>query len=83
MPECQHFLKLLTPTSHNMADAYFDAETIPLTSVVGGRVDLTVLTEELDRMYPDDYPDHEMTVWEAGRMAGAIAVIRYLKSKLT
>jgi hypothetical protein len=49
-----------------MADAYFDAETIPLTSVVGGRVDLTVLTEELDRMYPDDYPDHEMTAWEAG-----------------
>ena len=42
-----------------MADAYFDAETIPLTSVVGGRVDLTVLTEELDQMYPDDYPDHE------------------------
>jgi hypothetical protein len=51
--------------------------------LLGGRVDLTVLTEELDRMYPDDYPDHEMTAWEAGRMAGAIAVIRYLKSKLT
>jgi hypothetical protein len=65
-----------------MADAYFDAETIPLTSVVGGRIDLSVLINELDRMYPDDYPDYEMTAWEAGRMAGAIAVIRYLKSKL-
>jgi hypothetical protein len=70
-------------TFPNMVDAYYDAETIPLTSVVGGRIDLAVLTEELDRMYPDDYPDHEMTTWEAGRMAGAIAVIRYLKSKLT
>ena len=42
VPGCLVFLKLLTPTSHNMADAYFDAETIPLTSVVGGRIDLAV-----------------------------------------
>jgi len=65
-----------------MVNPYFDAETIPLTSVIGGRIDLSVLINELDRMYPDDYPDYEMTAWEAGRMAGAIAVIRYLKSKL-
>ena len=68
-------------TFPNMADAYFDAETIPLTSVVGGRIDLNILIEELDRMYPDNYPDHEMSSWAAGRMAGVIEVIRFLKSK--
>jgi hypothetical protein len=66
-----------------MADAYFDTETIPLTSVVGGRIDLNTLIEELDQMYPDNYPDHEMKPWEAGRMAGVIEVIRSLKSKRT
>jgi hypothetical protein len=66
-----------------MADAYFDTETIPLTSVVGGRIDLNTLIEELDQMYPDNYPDHEMKPWEAGRMAGVIEVIRFLKSKRT
>jgi len=66
-----------------MADAYFDTETIPLTSVVGGRIDLNTLIEELDQMYPDNYPDHEMRPWEAGRMAGVIEVIRFLKSKRT
>lgn len=64
-----------------MADAFFNAETIPLTSVVGGRIDLDKLIEELDEMYPDNYPDHEMKPWEAGRMAGVIEVIRFLKSK--
>lgn len=66
-----------------MANALFDTETIPLTSVVGGRVDLDRLIEELDTMYPDNYPDHEMTPWQAGRMAGAIEIIRFLKSKRT
>ena len=55
-----------------MADAYFDTETIPLTSIVGGRIDLDKLIEELDTMYPDQYPDHEMNAWQTGRMAGAI-----------
>lgn len=64
-----------------MADAFFNAETIPLTSVVGGRIDLDKLIEELDEMYPDNYPDHEMKPWEAGRMAGVIEVIRFLKAK--
>jgi hypothetical protein len=49
--------------------------------VIGGRIDLNTLIEELDRMYPDNYPDHEMKPWEAGRMAGVIEVIRFLKSK--
>jgi hypothetical protein len=64
-----------------MADAYFDTETIPLSTVMGGRIDLDKLIEELDTMYPDNYPDHEMKPWEAGRMAGVIEVIRFLKSK--
>lgn len=64
-----------------MADALFSTETIPLTSVIGGRIDLDKLIEELDMMYPDNYPDHEMKPWEAGRMAGVIEVIRFLKSK--
>lgn len=64
-----------------MADSYFDATEIPLTDVVGGRVDLDLLIEDLDQRYPDNYPDHEMTPWESGRMAGALMVIRYIKSK--
>lgn len=64
-----------------MADAYFDTTEIPLTDVVGGRVDLDLFIEDLDQRYPDNYPDHEMTTWEAGRMAGALSVIRYIKSK--
>jgi hypothetical protein len=66
-----------------MADAYFNTETIPLASVVGGRIDLDKLIDELDEMYPDNYPDHEMTPWQAGRMAGVIEIIRFLKSKRT
>jgi hypothetical protein len=61
--------------------AYLDEDNLPLARVVGGNVDLDRLIAELDRMYPDNYPDHEMTAWEAGRMAGCIEVIRYLKSK--
>ena len=80
---CLLSLKQRTLIFHNMADAYFDTETIPLTSVVGGRIDLNTLIEELDQMYPDNYPDHEMRPWEAGRMAGVIEVIRFLKSKRT
>lgn len=64
-----------------MVDTLFNTETIPLTSVIGGRIDLDKLIEELDLMYPDNYPDHEMKPWEAGRMAGVIEVIRFLKSK--
>jgi hypothetical protein len=63
-----------------MAD-YQDDDLLPLTRVVGGKVSLVTLIDELDRMYPDGYPDHEMTPWQAGRMAGCIEVIRFLKSK--
>ena len=70
-----------TLTYHSMADSLFDATEIPLTDVVGGRVDLDLLIEDLNQRYPDNYPDHEMTPWEAGRMAGALMVIRYIKSK--
>jgi hypothetical protein len=80
-PVCLPSLRQQTLIFHNMADAYFDTETIPLTSLVGGRIDLDRLIEELDTMYPDNYPDHEMNAWQAGRMAGAIEIIRYLKSK--
>jgi hypothetical protein len=64
-----------------MANPYLDPELLPLARVVGGNVDLDKLIAELDQMYPDKYPDHEMTTWEAGRMAGCIEIIRYLKSK--
>jgi hypothetical protein len=50
--------------------------------VVGGSISLKNLIAELDEMYPDNYPDHEMTAWESGRMAGCIEIIRYLKSKV-
>jgi hypothetical protein len=64
-----------------MASPFLDEDTLPLTRVVGGNVDLDKLIAELDHMYPDTYPDHEMTPWEAGRMAGCIEVIRHLKAK--
>lgn len=65
-----------------MDNVYLESETLPLTHVLGGNVDLVKLIEELDKMYPDQYPDHEMTQWEAGRMSGCVEVIRHLKSKL-
>lgn len=65
-----------------MANAYLETETLPLTHVLGGKVDLVKLVEELDKMYPDQYPDHEMTPWETGRMAGCVEIIRHLKSKI-
>jgi hypothetical protein len=65
-----------------MASAYIETETLPLTHVLGGKVDLVKLVEELDKMYPDQYPDHEMTQWESGRMSGCIEIIRHLKSKI-
>jgi hypothetical protein len=66
-----------------MANPYLEDEDLPLTRVVGGNVSLSKLIAELDVMYPDNYPNHEMTPWEAGRMAGCIEIIRHLKSKLT
>jgi hypothetical protein len=80
-PVCLPSLRQQTLIFHNMADAYFDTETIPLSTVMGGRIDLDKLIEELDTMYPDNYPDHEMNAWQSGRMAGAIEIIRFLKSK--
>lgn len=58
-----------------------DELELPLARVVGGKVSLVTLIDELDRMYPDKYPDHEMTPWQAGRMAGCIEIIQFLKSK--
>jgi hypothetical protein len=65
-----------------MANDYIEADSLPLARVVGG-FSLQKLIAELDEMYPDNYPDHEMTPWEAGRMAGCIEIIRHLKSKLS
>lgn len=82
VPGCQHSLRHLTLTSLSMADNYLDPDLLPLTRVVGGSISLKNLIAELDEMYPDNYPDHEMTAWESGRMAGCIEIIRYLKSKV-
>ena len=65
-----------------MADTYLDPDLLLLTRVVGGSISLQKLITELDVMYPDNYPDHEMTACESGRMAGCIEIIRYLKSKV-
>jgi hypothetical protein len=66
-----------------MANDYLEVDSLPLARVVGGTFSLSKLIAELDEMYPDNYPDHEMTSWETGRMAGCIEVIRHLKSKLS
>lgn len=61
--------------------AYLDEDALPLTMVVGGKVDLLRLISELEEMYPDRFPDCNISDRELAFQAGAIAVIKYLKSK--
>lgn len=61
--------------------AYIDEDALPLTMVVGGKVDLLRLISELEEMYPDRFPDCNISERELAFQAGAIAVIKYLKSK--
>jgi hypothetical protein len=61
--------------------AYLDEDTLPLTMVVGGKIDLLRLIAELEEMYPDRFPDCNISDRELAFQAGAIAVIKYLKSK--
>ena len=63
--------------------AYLDEDPLPLTSVVGGRVDLLRLIEELEEMYPDRFPDCNISERELAFQAGAIAIIKHLKNKIT
>jgi len=63
--------------------AYLDEDTLPLTHVVGGRVDLLRLIEELEEMYPDRFPDSNISERELAFQAGAIAIIKHLKNKTT
>jgi len=58
-----------------------DDNTLPLTMVVGGKVDLLRLITELEDRYPDRFPEHTISERELAYRAGAIAVIKYLKSK--
>ena len=59
-----------------------DDQTVPLTMVVGGKVDLKRLIAELDEMYPDRFPDPSISERSLAFRAGAIAVIKHLKSKI-
>jgi hypothetical protein len=43
---------------------------------------LKVLIEELERIYPDIFPDHSLQHHEIAYRAGQVSVVRYLKSKL-
>jgi len=61
--------------------AYLDEDVLSLTMVVGGKVDLLRLIAELEEMYPDRFPDCNISDRELAFQAGAIAVIKYLKSK--
>lgn len=61
--------------------AYLDEDALPLAMVVGGKVDLLRLISELEEMYPDRFPDCNISDRELAFQAGAIAVIKYLKSK--
>jgi hypothetical protein len=64
-----------------MASPFLDDEELPLARVVGGNVDLDRLIQELEGMYPDTYPEHTITERDLAYRAGAISIIRYLKSK--
>jgi hypothetical protein len=65
-----------------MPNDYIEPEELPLSRVVGGQVNLVKLIEELDEMYPDQYPDFAISERQMAFHAGAVAVIRFLKSKL-
>lgn len=65
-----------------MASPFLEDEELPLTRVVGGQVDLIKLIEELDEMYPDTYPDYDVSERRLAFYAGAISIIRYLKGKI-
>jgi len=65
-----------------MASPFLDDEELPLTRVVGGNVSLSKLIEELDEMYPDKYPEFSISERQMAFHAGAVAIIRYLKSKV-
>jgi hypothetical protein len=43
---------------------------------------LKVLIEELERIYPDVFPDYSLQHHEIAYRAGQVSVVRYLKSKL-
>jgi len=65
-----------------MANNYIEPEELPLSRVVGGQVDLVKLIEELDKMYPDVFPEYDVSERRLAFHAGAIAIIRYLKGKI-
>lgn len=65
-----------------MASPFLDDEELPLTRVVGGNVSLSKLIEELEEMYPDRYPEFSICERQMAFHAGAVAIIRYLKSKV-
>ena len=58
-----------------------DDDTLPLTMIVGGKVDLLRLIDELEEKYPACFPEPTIPERDPAYRAGAIAVIKYLKSK--
>lgn len=65
-----------------MASPFLDDKEIPLTRVVGGNVSLSKLIEELEEMYPDVYPEYTISERQMAYHAGAVSIIRFLKTKL-
>lgn len=57
-------------------------DDLDLSVVIGGKVDLSRLIIELEQMYPDRFPDCNITERELAFQAGAIAVIKHLKAKI-
>jgi hypothetical protein len=43
---------------------------------------LKIIIDELDNIYPDQFPDHSQPHHEIAYRAGQVSVVRYLKSKL-
>jgi hypothetical protein len=55
---------------------------VPLARVVGGKVNLKTLIKELDEMYPDVFPDSNISERDLAFRSGCIHIVRFLKSKL-
>lgn len=58
------------------------ADNLSLTEVfsTGQYQTLDTIIGELEIRYPDEYPDHNLPMTEIAFRAGAVSVVRYLKS---
>lgn len=57
-------------------------DTLPIAEVfsTGRYTTLDTIIGDLEERYPDEFPDHNLPITEIAFRAGAVSVVRYLKS---